>query len=79
MSNILRWLIVSIDVNERKYVQIQLENSNSFKFRSEISNQNEIEYNALEDRISRKRVVSEFWHQSVYTKLNQKWVNEHNS
>jgi hypothetical protein len=36
-----RLLILSIDTKKRKYVQIQLENSDSFNFRSEIFNQNE--------------------------------------
>jgi hypothetical protein len=33
----VRLLILSIDIKRRKYVQIRLKNSNSFKFRSEIS------------------------------------------
>jgi hypothetical protein len=38
-----RLLILSIDTKRRKYVQIQLKNSDSFNFRSEISNQKEID------------------------------------
>ncbi len=36
-----RLLIISIDIKRRKYVQKRLKNSDSFKIRSEIFNQNE--------------------------------------
>jgi hypothetical protein len=38
-----RLLILSIDIKRRKHVQIRLENSDSFNFRSEIFNQKEID------------------------------------
>jgi hypothetical protein len=37
-------LIISIDSRERKYVRIQLKNFDSFKMRSKIFNQNEIDH-----------------------------------
>jgi hypothetical protein len=50
-----RLLILSIDPKRRKYVQIRLENSDSFNFRSEIFKSKEESFNAFEDRISKKR------------------------
>ncbi len=49
----IRLLILSIDIKKRKYVHIQLKNSDSLNFWSEIFNRNE--NNALEDRISKKK------------------------
>jgi hypothetical protein len=67
----IRLLILSIDIKKRKYVQIRLENSDSFNFRSEISNLNE--NNALGDRISKERDsvrILSIWSLLQDTKLN---------
>jgi hypothetical protein len=55
MSNIKRLIILLINIKKRKYVRIQLKNSNSFKVRFKIFNQNEKKsYDAFEDRILKK-------------------------
>jgi hypothetical protein len=56
-----RLLILSIDAKKRKYVQIRLKDSDSFNFRSEISNQKEID-EIMRSKIAfqREKIVSEF-------------------
>jgi hypothetical protein len=56
-----RLLILSIDIKRWKYVQIRLENSDSFNFRSEIFNQKEID-ELMRSKITfqREKVVSKF-------------------
>jgi hypothetical protein len=55
-----RLLILSINTKKRKYVQIRLENSNSFDFSSEISNQKEMNQ-LMRSKIAfqREKIMSE--------------------
>jgi hypothetical protein len=56
-----RLLILSIDTKKRKYVQIQLEDSDSFNFRSEISNQKENLLTRSKIAFQREEIMSEFY------------------
>jgi hypothetical protein len=71
----IRLLILSIDTKKRKYVWIQLKNSDLLKFKFKIFNQNEIIQNAFEDRISTKRDNVRTLHQTDSSK-NRAWLDK---